>query len=326
MTILRKEFEKLVTRQGVEKNTFPVIKLPKIKNHKLGIVENNLPIFFILCDDIKAKKSINIDLELIRVEFSRECELTTEQGKSINGFYTLISLKSNSYDIQNYFLEIVSLMLSNLPVRLTMNVLKEEVTKLVSLFSRLIEPPIKTIQGLWAELLVIEQSSNPEYLISAWHFSPTDKFDFNDGENKIEIKSTSKDRRIHTFSITQLNPNNNSSLLIGSVFSVQTGVGESIFDLSDKIIKKVEDTELIFSLKEKIVSSLGSDFEKAHEIYFDYQLAIDSIAFYLSINIPKIPVAAIPNEITNVHFDCDLSNVSSERKSSVKTKLHKSVF
>lgn len=63
-----------------------------------------------------------------------------------------------------------------------------------------------SIQGLWAELFVISIASNPEYLLKAWHSSLNDVYDFNDGIDKIEVKSTSKSHRIHKFSYDQLSP------------------------------------------------------------------------------------------------------------------------
>lgn len=53
-----------------------------------------------------------------------------------------------------------------------------EVENLISIFSAMTCPPRKKIQGLWTELLVIEQSYKPEVLIKAWHESPTAKYDF----------------------------------------------------------------------------------------------------------------------------------------------------
>ena len=72
--------------------------------------------------------------------------------------------------------------------------LKIEIEKLINLFTKFSKPALKTIQGLWAELLIIEQSKNPDYLIQSWHSSTTDKYDFNDGIDKIEVKSTFKSR------------------------------------------------------------------------------------------------------------------------------------
>ena len=90
------------------------------------------------------------------------------------------------------------------------------------------QPTKKALQGLWAELLVIERSKSPAYLLQSWHVSPNDKFDFNDGIDKIEVKSTRNVRRIHTFSLEQLHPNVNANLLIASVFVIETGHGRTI--------------------------------------------------------------------------------------------------
>ena len=62
----------------------------------------------------------------------------------------------------------------------------------------------------------------------SWHTSPNDKFDFNDGKDKIEVKSTKTVRRVHKFSLEQLHPNINSNLIIASVFVIETGHGKTI--------------------------------------------------------------------------------------------------
>jgi hypothetical protein len=326
MGAIDKIFQELSKQETLAGKGLPVNKLPKIKSHKLGISEAGLPVFFILCDDANEPRPLNSDLELIRVEFSRTCELITENGKKINGIYTIISLKSNSLDIQQYFLEIVYLMLLNLPAKLGMVVLKTEIAKLINLFSRLVEPPRKTTQGLWSELLVILKAKNTDYLVRSWHYDSFDKFDFNDGKDKIEVKSTLKSRRVHKFSIEQLNPNNNSQLLIASVMMIQSGTGVNIFNLEEKIEAKLKDKNLLFILKEKIALTLGSDFERAQDVYYDFQFSVDTISFFNVKDIPKISVAHIQPEITNVHFESDLTNLRPVKRSDLKAQLHKSAF
>jgi hypothetical protein len=185
-----------------------------------------------------------------------------------------------------------------------------EIQKITELFSRFNRPPRKSIQGIWAELFIIEQSKNPDYLIQSWHSSPEDKFDFNDGQDKIEIKSTAKLSRIHRFSLEQLNPNKNSELLITSIFVIQTGKGMSIFNLIDSICKRVQSLELQLRLNEIVSQTLGNDLEKAFDTYFDYQQALDTIAYFDYKVIPTIFNMDLPNEVSNVHFDCDISNIT----------------
>ncbi len=325
MSTLIKEFESL-SKRTVKAGNIPVTQIPKFRKHKLGINENGTPVFFIHCTDTSGQRPVDSNLDLISIEFNKQCELRTTDNKRIQGTYTIISLKTDSLEITRYFLEIILLMLLNLPDKITMVDLRKELAKIVTLFSKLTEPAIKSLQGLWAELLVIERSSNPQYLIESWHISATDTFDFNDGADKIEVKSTSRNRRVHTFSIEQLNPNSNSSLLIASVLVIQSGLGKNITQLIGLIEKKVSSPYSLFLLKEKVALCLGKDIDNTQDVYFDYSHSADSLSFYKSESIPKIDSKAIPLEISNIHFNCDISKVKPCNKKDVKGKLLKQAF
>ncbi len=305
---------------------FEIAPLPLTKKHKIGISQLEQPMFFIKCEDSNKVKSIDCNLEFISVQFNRKCQLKNNKNKIEEGVYTIISLKTNSVDLQEYFLDVIYLIIIKLSDKPNLKDLKIEVEKLINLFSNFSKPAVKTIQGLWAELLVIEQSSNPDYLIRAWHSSKSDKFDFNDGSDKLEIKSTSKSRRIHNFSIEQLNPNENSNLIIASIFAVETGVGKNIFGLIELIERRIKDKELCFRINEIIAQTLGKDFEKSFDVFYDYQLAIDSIKYYYSEIVPTINSISIPTQITNVRFDCDLTDISDVKSCKNKSLLHSPLF
>jgi hypothetical protein len=228
--------------------------------------------------------------------------------------------------LQEYFLKIVFLLVKNLSEKPLLKDLKIEIEKLINLFTKFSKPALKTIQGLWAELLIIEQSKNPEYLVKSWHNSTSDKYDFNDGIDKIEVKSTSKSRRIHNFSLEQLIPNSKSKLIVSSIMTIETGTGTNIFDLIEMIELKIKDENLIYRMNEIVASTLGKDFEKAFDIYFDYQFSIDSIQHYASVDIPTININSIPSIIMNVRFDCDLTDVRTANKTRIKSILHNSLF
>lgn len=319
-------FQKISEEINDKNQGFTIANLPLVKNHKIGVSPDKLPLFFIKCDDSASSKSLDYNLEFISIQFNRECQLLSNNKEVAKGVYTVISLKMESVCLQEYFLDIVYFVIKKLSPTPQLKELKEEIEKLITLFSKFSKPPEKTIQGLWAELLVIEQSKNPNYLIKSWHHTSNDKFDFNDGVDKIEVKSTSKAKRIHNFSIEQLNPNKNSDLIIASVYAIQTGKGKSIFDLVKLINKKITDNDLLFRVNEVLIETLGKDFEKSFEIFFDYQLAIDSLAFYESQLIPKVDTSNISQEISNIHFDCDLSCVEPLNKIKTKSFLHKSLI
>jgi len=301
-----KLFADLQRKEPIDKDRFSAASLPFTQRHKIGISPEGYPMFFIECNN--TNHSLDINLEFISVLFNRTCRLS-ESNKQSDNIYTIISLKTENIDFQQYFLEVVCIVLEQLPQNPTHKQLKTEIQKLIDLFSRFNRPPRKTIQGLWAELFVIEQAKYPEYLIQSWHSSPDDKFDFNDGQDKIEVKSTSAARRVHSFAIEQLNPNRNSNLLIASVFVIQTGRGKNIFDLKDSICKRVQNLQLQFRLNEILSQTLGSDFDKVFDVYFDYQQARDTLAFFDFKDIPTINNENIPDEVSNVRLDCDLSRV-----------------
>lgn len=291
-----------------EKTGFtPVVCILESEKLFLGISESRTPMFLIDC---KFKSVVaDLKLECISVLFNKVCKLIGDDNEEYLKTCTVIILNSENYDFQKYFLEVIYLMLQNIPQDSTAEQIKREIDKIIKLFSCATRPATKTIQGLWAELMVISQSKNPEYLIKAWHPSPKSKFDFNDGIDKVEVKSSSTVERIHTFALEQLNPNENSRIIVASVFAVQTGIGKNINDLRTMIFSRICDVEIQKLLDSIIFQTLGSDLENAFDLYFDYQLAIDELAFFDSANIPKIAEEFIPVEISNIRFSCDLTGV-----------------
>lgn len=321
-----KIFQELRNQSPNYGGNFPIAALPSIKNHKIGISQNGQPMFFIKCNNSTKAKSLDTNLEFISVQFNRQCQLITKKGKTEEGNYTIISLKTDSDYLQEYFLKIVFVLIKNISEKSLLKDLKIEIDKLISLFSKFSKPALKTIQGLWAELLIIEQSKNSDYVIQSWHSSISDKYDFNDGIDKIEVKSTTKGRRIHSFSLEQLTANPNSKLIIASVFAIETGKGTSVFDLVEKIENKINDKNLAFRINEMVAITLGKEFEKSFDVFFDYQFAIDSIQYYNSIDITTINDYNIPSNITNVRFDCDLTDIKKVANHKTKSKLHNSMF
>jgi hypothetical protein len=319
-------FQELKDESPANGDSFVIASLPSMKNHKIGITKNGQPIFFIKCDNTTKSKTLDTNLEFISVQFNRQCQIINQNKKTEEGIYTIILLKTDIEYLQEYFLKIVFVLIRNLADKPLLKDLKIEIDKLINLFSKFTKPPLKTIQGLWAELLIIEQSKNPDYLIQSWHSSSSDKYDFNDGIDKIEVKSTLKSRRIHNFSIEQLTPNKNSQLLIASIFTIETGTGTNVSDLIEKIVNRIKDKNLSFRLNELAALTLGKDFEKSFDVFFDYQFALDSIQFYQSSDIPTIQQNNIPSNIMNVRFDCDLSNLKNLDKKGIKSKLHNSLF
>ena len=187
--------------------------------------------------------------------------------------------------------------------------IKHTVDKFIELFKAIKEPPKKSIQGLWSELFLIEQSSLPEKVILGWHSIPDEKFDFSFDKLRIEVKSSTTESRTHHFSSAQLNPIYDTKIVIASILINTSVTGLSVVDLMKKINSKLDDFP---KQKEKlhllVYSTLGVDVEKVNEIKFNYELAKKSLRFYKSEDIPKIKTTNIPKEVSNVRFTSNLIN------------------
>ena len=324
MSLIYTLFQKLDNSGPSQQNSYIFVDIPGVKQHKLGVSENGCPIFFIKCDNKDNNKYPSYKLG-IDVDFGEDCNIT-DGKKKITGKYTLITLKENSENLLPYFLDIVLIVVKSIPPNSSLQLVKSEIDKLIEMFSNILgKGNGDDIQGLWAELLIIEQSKNPEYLISSWHVVKTSLFDFNNGEDKLEIKSTKNNERKHTFSLNQLITNKSSDLIIGSVLVAITGQGKNIFDLINAIEKKVKDKNSLVTLGRIVSETLGSKIHEAHNVFFDYASAKDSIAFFDVNDIPKLNSKSIPLEISNIHFDCNLSKVIVVNFKKYKSKLYSSL-
>ena len=301
---------------------FPAEEITPSLPHRLGCSQERFPIFFVECYD--EMPTTNINLKQFSVNFNQLCNLN-EGDSTICKKYTIILLKSLEGDIQKYFLDLVYIVLKKLAAKPTVSALKHELAKVISLFTA---PPSfskEIVQGLWAELFVIACGKDPLYLINSWHVTPEDKYDFNDGIDKIEVKATRNQDRIHSFAIEQLNPNKDSKLLIASIIVAPSGQGGNIFDLLDAISEKVADNDAILKLKEVAYQTIGPHLEESKKIRFDVSMAANTYKLFNHYDIPAISLSVVPHEVSNIHFSSCLKDISSVDITSLQSKLHQSL-
>lgn len=313
-----------ISLDSYNKSGYNVADIPDISNHKIGVSRNNYPLFFIKTK-MSSENVLNQSLELISIQYNKECRLCSNDDFAEEGNYTLILLKSDISEIQKYFIDVIYLAIEKLSPIPSVAEINSEINQLIELFRSFSKPPIKTIQGIWAEMLVIEQAKNIDYLVQSWHATPSSIFDFNDGIDKIEVKCTSKDKRIHRFSLSQLELIPSSKLLIVSVMTQETGIGTNIFNLRDKIFVSLHDKSLIDKVDYILSKTLGKDIQKSGNYYFDYHLAIDYLQYFDAQSIPSIDNSHIPAQISGVKFDCDLTGINTVDLSTYNSQLFKSL-
>jgi hypothetical protein len=323
---MKEEFRKIIKQlEGINNNPkegYIVENIPFYENHKIGLSIDGNPIFFIKIINSDLASQIDYNLELISIRFNCDCNLRQEDNFEFKDKFTIIQLQSENEIIVDYFSNIILLVISRIGNSPDLETFKRELNLLIELFGKLNSPSKKAIQGLWGELFVIEQSKDPNYLIKSWHVNTSDTFDFNDGIDKLEVKSTINSKREHLISNAQLFPSSNSILIICSILLQESGQGTTIFDLIKIIEERISnDLESITKLHKVIFSTLGNDLEKSAEFCFDYNYSKDNLKFFDHNIIPKIHPQYVPPEISEIKYKCNFSNLTSIKPNMVTSRF-----
>jgi len=313
MIELKKIYEKLPLPK---KQNLHSMAIEGYKNHRIGknFLDNPSLLIFISEQD-KDFFIANQNLFNIKVSHNLKCEIELD-NKTIYNNFSVVSYTGQDSDIKDIFLSTSQILVQSLGHNPSNSKIKFVVGKFIELFKSLKEVPRKPLQGLWAELFVIEQSDFPEILISGWHSIPEEKFDFSFGKLRIEVKSSGTEIRTHHFSSSQLNPINNTEIIIASILVNINAGGISLEEILGRINSRLNDYP---KQKEKlhllVYSVLGTDIDKIKEVKFDYQLAQESLRFYNSLEVSKINDSDIPKEVSNVKF---ISNLAISKNIGIK--------
>ncbi len=287
---------------------FSATPIPEFHNHRIAKDKSENPTLLIsVSKDQRRTLTANLKLQNVSVLFDIKCNIQ-QTGNLIERNFTAVCFVGKDNSLKKYFLKLCSALVEDLGNTPTQEGVRKEITRFVELFRLATEPQTKTIQGLWAELFLIAESKEVATLVRCWHCIPEEKFDFNNGEERIEVKSSGSGLRIHNFSLDQLNSPADTSTIIASVFVKQASTGKSISDLQDEILFRIlGQMELIEKLQMQIALILGKSIIDSMKMKFDFQVATDSIRFYKVEDIPQIIIQNIPPLVSDVRFKVDLS-------------------
>ena len=305
-------FRSLSLPQDSSRKVLNAVQISEYPAFRIAINNDGNPVLLISALDTTKNTSIkNRRLKYLLLEQDKECKIS-ENGKTSFQTFTLITFISSKRELHQYFLQIAETFIKSIDSKSTQQDIIETLNKFIEIFRVLSEPPTNTIQGLWSELFLIENSTAPERLLYYWHNSPEDKYDFDAGEEKIEVKSNSAFERVHIFSSEQLNPPQGCQVLVASIFMQRNDLGQSIQQLIESITSKIErNLELVEKLNRVVCKTLGSSLEDSIKIGFNYQTAKYSLKFYKHQDINKVEDVYIPIEVSDVKFKSDLSKVNS---------------
>lgn len=288
-------------------NDLSAVPIPNADTHRIAKNANGSPCLLIR-QSPQGAHSTPIRLENLLISFDVPCTIVHPARTEERDTFTMVRCTSSNPALFPHFLKILSPMIAALGPTPTRAAVRRAISGLVELFQALAAPAKKTIQGVWAELLLIRLASDPHAMAAAWHRDPLEHFDFAAGVQRIEVKSSSLRRRVHHFSLAQLTPAQGTRVLVASLFVERSGGGASVQRLFEGARERlVSSAELTAHFDATFYASLGSGWEEAMNEAFDWELAKESLAFFDAERIPTV-ATPIPASVSDVRFCSDLSS------------------
>jgi hypothetical protein len=308
-------FETIISPNEGDNFQFSAEPIPKYDNHRIAKDKLGRPVLLLSSKNlVEGSLSVNLRLQNISVLFDFKCNIE-QKGCLIEKYFTALLFIGKDTVLEKYFLGLCGSLVVDLGNFPNSYNVRSEILRLVELFRLRSEPQIKTVQGIWGELFLISECIDPPKLIKYWHTMPAERFDFSNGDERLEVKSSSNGRRIHNFSIEQLNIPTDSIAIIASIFVKRASTGKSISDLIIKIENKLNgDQENLKKIWDQVAAGLGNSIEDSIIINFDYHLANESLKFYRAEDIPKISLDGVSPLVFDIKFKSDINNIDSITK------------
>lgn len=173
--------------------------------------------------------------------------------------------------------------------------------------------------GLWGELFLISNSINKKDAIQSWHMSASEIYDFNNGKNIAEVKTTIKPERKHKISQDQINDikSKKSSLISIMTAPIEATIGTSVNQLVDDIMQFLSQDEKSF-FTEKLEELAGLEYLNYNKS-FDRRLAEETLRSFDHDVLERIEPSNIPASILQIEFTLNLENIKAKSAADFNT-------
>ncbi len=113
-------------------------------------------------------------LRNLRFDPQLECQIDEKpHGKRRSIRASVVRLTTFEPELHAYFLRTTSALFTDFGLQPRLSELARAIDRLAEMFRALTLPPTTSLQGLWAELLILRQAPSPEYAAQAWqHYAP----------------------------------------------------------------------------------------------------------------------------------------------------------
>lgn len=226
-----------------------------------------------------------------------------DEGKNNMGKYHVIQCLSSDIDVNSQFMRVSTYMFTSISTTVDTVFIVGLFQDMQTLFETTADSDIHNLQvGVYGEMLLLKhlRQEGRWDLADKWHSDFYSKHDIEiDPKHKIEIKTTNKEKRIHSFRHNQL-VQKNIVVYIVSVKVEECEQGTSLYDLLIEAQNQFDDIKRKMHI-EKLIRRCKLSMEDKG-IVCDEQHVYDEIKFYRAIDVPHIE-ATIPLGVTNVSYD-----------------------
>lgn len=268
----------------------------------LSVDDNEHP--SLLFEAQESDEQPDIRLKSVEVDFVRHCEISVEGGDALSGTFTAIRFKEDDVDLVRIFLRLLEeAFLDNTDQR-SSQAIRSKIIDIADVFRRL-ETSIKDVIGLWGELHVIRRSHDPARVARAWCLAKSAQFDFLGKDHAVEVKATTKQQRVHRFSMEQLRPSSGQTTYICSVLLVELPTGMTLGELIEEVLELIDDADDRHRVFHQCLLKGGKDIYSSTLSLSVFPNGVSTAVF----DARTIPVPSVEDSapIYNVKFDVDLS-------------------
>lgn len=227
------------------------------------------------------------------------------------GIYHIIICLSEEKNIISDFKNAFDTIIMKNPKKMSSEEVLNLFNSINTIFKTTTEKENRELQiGLFGELIVLKYLYNlgAKNIVDEWHSNFSTKHDIELNKlTRIEIKTTTKEERIHNFKHNQLNRNDIKVYIVSCILE-SSEKGLSLKELIDQIIELCTDIKKITMLQ--ILKKKCGITDKNWGMIFNENLAYSNLRLYNATDVPQIN-CEIPDGVMHVTYDVDLSNTPS---------------
>jgi hypothetical protein len=295
-------------RTSVDGSTSAAVAAEATQSHLLTKGSGGEPVLLLRCEARRTPRT-PIRLKHVGVIFDETFEVRLQPDDPVAvGRYTKLVCSPASPSLHRWFVELASAVTQSVPGEMSTRDVDDLLNSLLELFRQAAAPSAETVLGLWGELLAIDMAADSSAFTRAWHSSPTEAFDFDFSESRLEVKTTLRPSREHSFALNQVGSGRASDYVLSIVAQRASG-GESVLGLARRVAARLPDKsrERLWRI---VVETLGPEVDGVDDQCFDVASAKHSARMFHARDIPA-PIVEPRHQavVTNVRFSTSLGQL-----------------